>query len=79
MDVCCGVESNREPAWKPFGPYRTGVNQAGMATFGGGELIDLIAHASGIALKACWDQKWAVHRRLRPESRSRNSMAPRSF
>jgi hypothetical protein len=49
-------------------PYKTSVNQAGQATFGGGELIDLIAHACGMALKACWYQKWAVHRRLRPEA-----------
>jgi membrane-associated phospholipid phosphatase len=55
-------------ALSPSNPYRTSLNQAGMATFGGGELIDLIAHASGMALKACWYQKWAVHRRLRPEA-----------
>jgi membrane-associated phospholipid phosphatase len=55
-------------ALSPSNPYKTSLNQAGMATFGGGELIDLIAHASGIALKACWYQKWAVHRRLRPEA-----------
>lgn len=30
--------------------------------------MDLIAHACGIALKACWYQKWAVHRRVRPEA-----------
>jgi membrane-associated phospholipid phosphatase len=55
-------------ALSPSNPYKTSLNQAGMATFGGGELIDLIAHASGMALKACWYQKWAVHRRLRPEA-----------
>ena len=55
-------------ALSPSNPYKTSLNQAGMATFGGGELIDLIAHASGLALKACWYQKWAVHRRLRPEA-----------
>src|SRR6185295_1896022 len=55
-------------ALSPSNPYKTSLNQAGMATFGGGELIDLIGHASGIALKACWYQKWAVHRRLRPEA-----------
>jgi len=54
-------------ALSPKNPYRTILNQGGMATFGGGELIDLIARASGNALKACWYQKWAVHRRLRPE------------
>ncbi len=55
-------------ALSPTNPYRTSVNQTGQATFGGGELIDLIAHASGVALKACWYQKWALHRRLRPDA-----------
>jgi hypothetical protein len=55
-------------ALSPSNPYKTSLNQAGMATFGGGELIDLIVHASAMALKACWYQKWAVHRRLRPEA-----------
>jgi hypothetical protein len=55
-------------ALSPKNPYRTSLNQGGMATFGGGELIDLIARASGNALKACWYQKWSVHRRLRPEA-----------
>jgi hypothetical protein len=55
-------------ALSPSNPYRTSLNQAGQATFGGGELIDLIAHASSMALKACWYQKWSVHRRLRPEA-----------
>ena len=55
-------------ALSPSNPYRTSLNQAGQATFGGGELIDLISRASGNALKACWYQKWAVHRRVRPEA-----------
>jgi hypothetical protein len=55
-------------ALSPSNPYRTSLNQAGMATFGGGELIDLVSRASGNALKACWYQKWAVHRRVRPEA-----------
>ena len=54
-------------ALSPSNPYKTSVNQAGFVTFGGPELLSLIEHASGIALKACWFQKWAVHRRLRPE------------
>jgi hypothetical protein len=49
-------------------PYRSSPNQAGFVTFGGAELVDLIAHACGIAMKACWYQKWSVHRRLRPEA-----------
>jgi membrane-associated phospholipid phosphatase len=55
-------------ALSPSNPYRTSVNQAGQTTFGGAELVDLIAHACGTALKACWYQKWSVHRRLRPEA-----------
>lgn len=55
-------------ALSPSNPYRLSVNQAGLATFGGGELIDLIVHAAAEALKACWYQKWAVHRRVRPEA-----------
>jgi hypothetical protein len=55
-------------ALSPSNPYRTSVNQAGSVTFGGLELVALIAHAAGIALKACWYQKWSVHRRLRPEA-----------
>ena len=55
-------------ALSPSNPYRTSLNQAGQATFGGGELIDLISRASGNALKAAWYQKWAVHRRVRPEA-----------
>ena len=54
-------------ALSPSNPYKTSGNQAGFITFGGPELVDLIAHASGTALKACWYQKWSVHRRLRPE------------
>ena len=55
-------------ALSPTNPYRTSTNQAGQATFGGGEVIDAISHAAGLALKACWYQKWAVHRRVRPEA-----------
>jgi len=55
-------------ALSPSNPYKTSVNQAGQVTFGGGELIDLIVHAAENALKACWYQKWSVHRRLRPEA-----------
>jgi hypothetical protein len=48
-------------------PYRTSVTQSGFGTFGGPHVLDLVAHVAGCALKATWFQKWAVHRRLRPE------------
>jgi membrane-associated phospholipid phosphatase len=55
-------------ALSPSNPYRSSLNQAGQGTFGGGEFIGMIAHACHVALLACWFQKWAVHRRVRPEA-----------
>jgi membrane-associated phospholipid phosphatase len=49
-------------------PYKTSPNQGGFATFGGPHILDLVAHAANLALKAAWYQKWSVHRRLRPEA-----------
>jgi membrane-associated phospholipid phosphatase len=49
-------------------PYQTSANQGGFATFGGPHILDLVAHAANLALKAAWYQKWSVHRRLRPEA-----------
>ncbi len=48
-------------------PYLQAKCQAGFATFGPPHLYDLIAKAANAALKACWYQKWLVHRRVRPE------------
>ncbi len=42
-------------------------NQIGMATFGPQHLFSLLSEVMNRALKAVWYQKWAVHRRLRPE------------
>jgi membrane-associated phospholipid phosphatase len=55
-------------ALSPTNPYRSSLNQAGQGTFGGGEFIGMIAHACHVSLLACWYQKWAVHRRVRPEA-----------
>jgi hypothetical protein len=48
-------------------PYKSPTNQSGFVTFGPPHLLDLIARVSNQALKAAYYQKWAVHRRLRPE------------
>jgi hypothetical protein len=48
-------------------PYKGSSNQAGFITFGAPHLLDLIARVSNHSLKATWYQKWAVHRRIRPE------------
>ncbi len=48
-------------------PKPSSVNQAGFATFGGPHIATLLCEVSTRALHAVWNQKWLVHRRLRPE------------
>lgn len=48
-------------------PYKTSANQIGFTCFGAPHILDLVARAANLALKAAWYQKWSVHRRLRPE------------
>lgn len=48
-------------------PYKHSRTQSGFATFGPSYLFYLLAVVTQVALKACWFQKWMVHRRLRPE------------
>jgi hypothetical protein len=48
-------------------PYKHSRTQSGFTTFGQPYLLYLIAVVTQVALKACWYQKWIVHRRLRPE------------
>jgi membrane-associated phospholipid phosphatase len=55
-------------ALSPSNPYRISANQTGGSTFGAGDIVDQVAHASNLALKTCWFQKWSVHRRVRPEA-----------
>ncbi len=43
-------------------------NQEGFGTFGGPHIATIVCEVSTRALKAVWFQKWAVHRRLRPEA-----------
>jgi membrane-associated phospholipid phosphatase len=49
-------------------PYKTSTNQSGFTCFGAPHILDLVARAANLGLKAAWFQKWAVHRRLRPEA-----------
>ena len=42
-------------------------NQEGFGTFGGPHIATIVCEVATRALKAVWFQKWAVHRRLRPE------------
>ncbi len=52
----------------PANPYLTARAQASFATFGGPQILDLVARAANLGLKAAWYQKWLVHRRIRPEA-----------
>ena len=42
--------------------------EEGFGTFGGAHIATLVCEVATRALKAVWYQKWAVHRRLRPEA-----------
>jgi len=48
-------------------PYLTSTNQAGSLTFGNQHILTLLNEVSIVALRACFYQKWFVHRHVRPE------------
>jgi membrane-associated phospholipid phosphatase len=48
-------------------PYKHSRTQGAFTTFGQPYMLYLLAVVTQSALKACWYQKWRVHRRLRPE------------
>ncbi len=49
-------------------PYNNSATQMGFGTFGGPHIATLLCEVSTRALKTVWNQKWIVHRRLRPEA-----------
>jgi hypothetical protein len=49
-------------------PYNSAKADGGFATFGAPNICCLLGRTCEDALKAAWFQKWAVHRRLRPEA-----------
>ena len=53
---------SNNPYIKPGKPSQHGHN-----TFGGHHLYHMVVRIANIAQKHAWYQKWAVHRRLRPE------------
>ncbi len=53
---------SNNPYNKPNNPSQHGHN-----TFGGHHVYHLVVRIANIAQKHAWYQKWAVHRRLRPE------------
>jgi len=64
-------------------PYYSIQNQSCFGTFCGPHVLSLVTEVAARALKACWYQKWFVHRRLRPEAmgglvhQTRSGMAAR--
>jgi hypothetical protein len=52
----------------PGNPYLRSQNQEGFGTFGPPGIATAVAEIASRALKTVWYQKWAVHRRLRPEA-----------
>jgi len=55
-------------ATAPSNPYLHSATQAGTTTFGASQLIDLVNRTPNPANRACFCQKWLVHRRVRPEA-----------
>ncbi len=51
----------------PGNPYLNSRTQVGFGTFGPPGFVGSLTEVSTRALKATWNQKWFVHRRIRPE------------
>ena len=49
-------------------PGRGRATTGTFVTFGGPDVLDCVSKAASHALYAAWFQKWAAHRRLRPEA-----------
>jgi hypothetical protein len=58
---------NTNPYYNPTNPYKKSRVQTGFSTFGAPHICSWLGRVSSSALEAAWYQKWAVHRRLRPE------------
>ena len=67
LNACLIVLGNGYPL-DAGNPYATSKTQTGFGTFGGPHILSLVTEVATLALKAVWYQKWAVHRRLRPEA-----------
>jgi hypothetical protein len=60
---------NPQLTFDPRNPYVDRYQkQVGFGTFGPPHFLTIVTEVTTRALKACWFQKWFVHRRLRPEA-----------
>ncbi|MEM7138668.1 MAG: vanadium-dependent haloperoxidase [Myxococcota bacterium] len=48
--------------------YADNPSQGGFTSLGGPDFLDSLWHVGNLSLRAAWFQKWAAHRRLRPET-----------
>ena len=55
-------------ALAPSNPYLHSATQVGNVVFGAAQQIDLVPRVPNPANRACFWQKWLVHRRVRPEA-----------
>jgi hypothetical protein len=70
-ELLLNVAPERGGLGAPFGrgnPYTSSKTQGGFGTLGQPNFSSVVAEVATRALKAVWYQKWAVHRRLRPEA-----------
>jgi len=56
------------PALNPSNPYLSSATQGGSITFGAQAALDMMWSSPINALHAVFNQKWLVHRRVRPEA-----------
>lgn len=62
-----GIGAGFDPN-NPFFGLNASANQEGLGTFGPPYTLTLMWEVANRAIRAQWFQKWAVHRRLRPEA-----------
>lgn len=62
------IKSWGPAALAPSNPYLSSANQQGFVTFGPVDCAGMIVKVADLAMRACWFQKWPVHRRIRPEA-----------
>ena len=55
-------------ALSPSNPYLHSATQVGSVTFGAAQQLDLVMRVPNPPNRACFCQKWLVHRRVRPEA-----------
>jgi hypothetical protein len=67
FEDCLPYVNPRAPCVEQARLSAKALNQLGISTFGPEHLVSLLLEVTSRALKAVWFQKWAVHRRLRPE------------